>query len=259
MRALLVALLLLTALLAGCSGGGKDDGGGTSTATSSSATSTSRTSTKSSTATTSSSGTGTTAPANHPPLAGLSAQVNGTTVRFNVTGTDEDGDALAWTLAFGDGASFNGTQLPGEAEHKYASAGAYTANVTVSDGHGSASKALALNLTSGAAAVLFTGTITASDPSAAADQGCAYAAAHLIPMVPFPDNFGYLFTLPSGVGGWSFAFDVAGLEADFIDAAGNVPAHGASGTVPAEATQVAVCGADPAIADQDFVLALTPP
>jgi PKD repeat protein len=58
-------------------------------------------------------------------------------VSFLATGADLDGDALAYLWTFGDGATAT-EQNPG---HTYASAGFYTATVTVSDGHGGSSSA----------------------------------------------------------------------------------------------------------------------
>src|SRR5688572_253993 len=100
MRTFLVVILAASLLLAGCASKGKDDGdadGSSSTSTSASA---SKTSTASASSSTSSTGTGAPA-ANRAPTGGISVVVNGTKVAFNLTGSDQDGDSLSWTLAFG--------------------------------------------------------------------------------------------------------------------------------------------------------------
>lgn len=153
MRALFGTLLLVTALLAGCSGdGGGGDGNdatGTSTSTGSSSQSKSSTSTKSQTSTSSSSQTGTGAPGNRAPIGGIAATVNGTTVGFVLTGSDADGDDLEWTLAFGDGsASQEGSQLPANATHTYV-AGNYTARYNVTDGLATASYNVTVSVQAG--------------------------------------------------------------------------------------------------------------
>ena len=58
----------------------------------------------------------------------------GAPVAFDGTGSsDPDGDALAMTWSFGDGASATGVQP----EHTYQAAGSFTVSLTVSDGHAS--------------------------------------------------------------------------------------------------------------------------
>lgn len=81
----------------------------------------------------SSSETTTEPPANQPPSGNLAAEVNGTAVRFTITGSDPDNDTLAWELDLGDGATANGTEFPATVNHTYM-VGDYTANLTVSDG-----------------------------------------------------------------------------------------------------------------------------
>jgi len=56
----------------------------------------------------------------------------GKNVTMTATATDADGDALTFTWKFGDGTTATGTTV----HHAYASAGDFTVNVTVSDGHG---------------------------------------------------------------------------------------------------------------------------
>jgi PKD repeat protein len=57
----------------------------------------------------------------------------GETTTFNVSATDPDGDSLTYTINFGDGTA---SESGSEVVHTYASAGTYTADVTVDDGHG---------------------------------------------------------------------------------------------------------------------------
>ena len=52
---------------------------------------------------------------------------------FNVSATDPDGDSLTYTINFGDGTA---SGIGRKAIHTYMSAGIYTADVTVDDGHG---------------------------------------------------------------------------------------------------------------------------
>lgn len=54
----------------------------------------------------------------------------GETLRFTASATDADGDALHYTWDFGDGSTASGALV----EHAYATAGTWTAVVTVSDG-----------------------------------------------------------------------------------------------------------------------------
>ena len=56
------------------------------------------------------------------------------TVNFSVSSSDPDGDPLSCTLNFGDGASED--ICSGGTSHEYASAGSYTATLSVNDGHG---------------------------------------------------------------------------------------------------------------------------
>jgi PKD repeat protein len=75
------------------------------------------------------------------------------TVNFTLNGTDLDGDALNWTLSFGDGNSTNGTELPAQVAHNFTAPGSF--NVT-------------LNLTDGLNSTLYTTVIVASNGTAGA-------------------------------------------------------------------------------------------
>jgi PKD repeat protein len=88
--------------------------------------------------------------------------VNGSvplTVNFTLNGTDLDGDALNWTLSFGDGNETNGTALPAQVAHNYTAPGSF--NVT-------------LNLTDGLNSTLYTTVVVASNGT-----GNASAAAEV--------------------------------------------------------------------------------
>lgn len=144
MRTISLATLLLVTSLAGCLAG--DPQSTTSTETQSSAPST--------TATTTTSGPPSVTPTNPsgspnaPPTANLTSDVPNGTVPLNVTfslsGTDEDGDALTWTLDFGDGNETNGTSLPVAVTHQYTYAQNFSVNFTVTDGASVANASLVI-------------------------------------------------------------------------------------------------------------------
>lgn len=77
-------------------------------------------------------------PGNTPPTAFLSVSDEEFfvpyTVTFELDGWDPDGDAVRWTLRFGDGNHIRGSQLPTTVSHTYQEAGVYTATLIVSDG-----------------------------------------------------------------------------------------------------------------------------
>lgn len=134
---ILACLVLATVAFAGCSDQPSDDPA--SSSTSGSPTSASTTSSSSRSTTTSSTSTSSAAAANHPPVGSLSVLVNGTSARFELNGSDADGDALSWTLEFGDGNRTNGTSLPASANHTYASTGNHSATFNLSDGRNTTS------------------------------------------------------------------------------------------------------------------------
>lgn len=135
MRVVAVAFLLVALVLSGCLAGEDDP-----VPTTSSTTSSSRSTSTSSTTTT------TTAP---PPVrvANLTADLlNGTApllVNFTLNAT---GNASAWALAFGDGATSNGTTFPASVNHTFVVGGNFSANLTVTYPDGQSANAR-LNLT----------------------------------------------------------------------------------------------------------------
>lgn len=81
-------------------------------------------------------------PENRAPVAQLAASLTSGTapleVIFTVDGSDEDGDALAWSLDLGDGSEpVTGDAVPAEPVALYGAAGNHTAVLTVSDGEAS--------------------------------------------------------------------------------------------------------------------------
>lgn len=132
----LLALMSLTALaFAGCADDTEGEGDPTTSSSSSSSSSSSPTTfTSSATSTTGSSSSTSTGPgANQAPTGAISVSVNGTNATFTLSGSDPDGDTIAWDLELGDGATESGTTLPATVNHTYA-AGNYTANFTITDG-----------------------------------------------------------------------------------------------------------------------------
>lgn len=71
----------------------------------------------------------------------------GQSIAFTATASDPDGDTLTYSWDFGDGTAASTAQNP---THSYATAGTYTAKVTVSDGKGGTANAtLSITVTSG--------------------------------------------------------------------------------------------------------------
>lgn len=189
---LLAAALLSTLLLAGCS----DDGGGgdtTSTTTTTTAAGTTTTSRSSTTSTTSATTTTTSAPQNRAPVGSISASMNGTTATFALTGSDPDGDALSWTLVFGDATTAaTGTTLPANVTHEY-TLGNYTANFTVTDGKASADYQATLQVAAGVPANIVVASGDVSANCALACEACDPAGAvGCVPLPVFPGASGCL-------------------------------------------------------------------
>lgn len=136
--AVLAAVAVLAVTLAGCSSGDPEryPGGVTPSSSSHAPSSSSSYTWPPSSSSTSA------APVNrteHAPVGVLKATLNGTAATFELNGTDEDGDALGWTLDFGDGNQTNGTALPSVQAHNYtlpanATSLNFTASFTLSDG-----------------------------------------------------------------------------------------------------------------------------
>lgn len=259
--ALLIGLLL-TASLAGCAGGDGDTETDGTTRPSTSGVNTTggqtTTSRTSGTGTTSGGPTGTgSGGANRPPSGTLSAQVDGSTVEFSMTGSDPDGDALRWTLAFGDGNETTGTALPGTVERAYP-AGDFVATFTVSDGKAEVSFDANFTVATGVQSLALAGHVTTPDPWAATLNGCLTDAGRRDAGGPAGIT-GQDHPIAADQWGWDFALDQPGLIAEFwsegdllADSTGN------SGTVPDEAITVIVCISDPGKANVDYQLTLTP-
>lgn len=88
-----------------------------------------------------SSGSGSTSggPANHAPLANLTANVTTgmapLAINFTLNGTDGDGDALTWVLSFGDGSvNVTGSSLPASVVHDFGQAANFTVRLEITDG-----------------------------------------------------------------------------------------------------------------------------
>jgi hypothetical protein len=169
MRALspVVGLLLVLALLSGCSSGDPGGGGGEGT------TSPGATTTRGGGGTTPP-GQGTTSapppdPDNGAPTGSVEASVPGGQPPFNVTfllkGSDPDGDPVSWTLSFGDGSedatAAAPAALPATVTHAYATAGLFNATYRLSDGARASTFSVLVNATGGASQEV-TGTWQAS-------------------------------------------------------------------------------------------------
>ena len=233
MRWMVAALLCVgTLALSGCAGGEKADAEPSATASATTAP--------------------TVAP-NQPPVGTLTAVVNGTAVAFLINGTDPDQDNLTWELAFGDGESTNGTSLPANATHDYATAGLFNATLTLDDGTAQATYNATVNATAeavaGGTSVVFTGHVVAPSPSYNTEGECLEAI--------FTEEFGTIFDVPDTTWGWAYAFDVDGMTAIFYSEglAENLQ-EGPSGLVPEGAVQVIACSQ--LAIDTDFALTLAP-
>ncbi len=215
MRALVATMIVLALALSGCAEKKKDDDESDSSSTSHSGTD--------------SGGVGGNVSSNHPPAATMTA--NGTAdaplnVTFLLNATDSDGDAMAWTLAFGDGASANGTfagalnrtllagpQLA-NATHLYAAGGAYNATLTVSDGKATTNVTLKLNLTAGTPFEQFVAEGTPDLPcpqcsNAGANTGVGYRAG-----INELDSF--FVDLPEGAAGQPFTLVSSEGDPDMV-------------------------------------------
>lgn len=212
MRTLTLGLLLVSLAFAGCMSGDDDP----EPTTSSSPTSTSRSSSSAPAGgtATSSSSSSSTAPsaANKVPTGTLGAMPQNLTVDFVLNGTDPDGDALSWTLSFGDNATgAEGTQLPTRLNHTYAAVGLYEVVFVLDDGMDQTSYNVNLNLTSGPSTLpgpyVFTGTATGvSEPAATGTR-------------VYGDDVEHPFAVPAGATGLHafLAWEVGGPVATDLD------------------------------------------
>jgi hypothetical protein len=195
-----------------------------------------------------------TGPANetgHAPTGSLQATLNGTAAAFRVNGTDADGDALHWTLDYGDGNATNGTTLPATLAHNYtlpanATALNVTARLTLSDGHLNATYDAILNVTAGAASQAYSGGFLSSNiacggaPGVSYDtvpdsQGTAYDKVDVLPAtigLPFKVVFASAATMDHLVfvdaANAVLADHAAGLPGTSWEATGTVPAGAAA-------------------------------
>jgi hypothetical protein len=215
--AVLAVALLSTAVLAGCSDDGGDEPSETTSSTSRSTTS-AASSTTSRSSTTSSSSTGTTGPSNTPPSGSISAVAGSGSlpvrVNFTLTGSDPDGDVIVWDLAFGDGATDDGTTLPATVSHNYTTAGNFTAVFTITDGKESTDYDVAVAIAAGGAAgpsLMLVGTVSAW----CAQCTLAFEAALTLP-APLP-------TLPLPSVSW--ASEMQGVDLIWVEVPAELAGH----------------------------------
>lgn len=262
----LVAILAIAALgLAGCSGKG---GGATDSSTSTSAdASTSGTTSHgptSSSGTGSRSATGTGSPAeNHAPVGSIAVLVEGRNATFTLTGSDQDGDALTWDLAFGDGQVTNGTSLPANATHAYSISGNLTANFTVTDGKAPASYNVTVALAQGAKQTFtITGSTKGFDPTAGTfvPQVGACATGYSGEADPPSEVGGSFHPIDVVIDDWAWTM-TAGYHVWFYDKDLTTIGDGTdSGTVPAGTAEVDLCVEDPTLAaGSDYVFLAVQP
>jgi PKD repeat protein len=150
--------VLLTTLISGCTVQKDDLEAGVDGLTSGSGSgSKTGTSSASKTGTSGTSGTGTPTGTNHAPVANLTAStLSGAapmTVNFTLNGTDAEGDALSWTLTYGNAsANVTGTVLPANATHVFDAAGTFNVTLVISDGKLSANATVTIVVSAAAAA-----------------------------------------------------------------------------------------------------------
>jgi hypothetical protein len=146
---------------------------------------------------------------------------------FVINGTDGDGDALSWTLSFGDGSeNATGADLPVTVEHTYFDAGSFTAVLEVSDGQAAGYANLSVVVSAAQAAPepkVITGDV---DPS------CAL-------------GFGEVgFTVDAAWIGWAYTLTPADVNVSWWIGEGlsdPIEDGGNSGTVPTGATSGHIC------------------
>lgn len=208
------------------------------------------------------SGTASPLPANGPPVATLAASVPGGAlplrVNFTLAGSDPDQDPLNWTLAFGDGsANLTGRDLPATVLHDYTAAGLHRVVLNVTDGALWVVRDLVVNATPGAPpAEIFSGKVVAPDGVENSEGECLFALMASAGAAP-GGVAGDAFKLTRAKPGWVYAFDVAGMVAQFQSASGYAGSKAASGSVPDKATSVLACSHS--AVNTAYRLTLTPP
>ena len=203
---ILLALLLATALvLSGCAQKKDDDDG--AAASSSTSSSQSMTGTGGS--------VGGNLSTNQPPSATLTANsTGGLNVTFALNATDNDGDALTWSLDFGDNATQNGTfparlgnaskpfAHAANVTHLYDAGGAFNVTLTLSDGKATTNVSLALNVTAGSSFEQFVAEGTPDLPCTQCTEGGANTGIGYRAGINELDS--YFVELPAGAGGQPF-------------------------------------------------------
>lgn len=262
-RPIITTLLLLVVGLAGCSSDPSDaDPIETTTGTSTTTSTTTTSSTGTSTTTTT-----TSAPAqqNKSPTASLSASIEAgeapVAVEFTLEGADADGDALTWMFDADEDGTIDaeGTDLPATVSFNYTTEGVYNATLTVSDGVNQTQAVRAIDVTAAVAqqeGLILTGGVLFADPWAVALGGCLADAGRRDAGGPNGIT-GTEHAIAPEQWGWTYAFDVTGVIAEFWSPDAILGAA-AAGTVPEGADSVVVCIDDPTVADVSYALSLQP-
>lgn len=252
MRALLTVALVASLAFAGCTSNDADPEPTGSSSTSASSTSSS--STTSSTASQSSTGTSSPGGAeNQPPTGSITlSNVTDFQVSFALDGSDPDGDALTWSLAFGDNATdATGTSLPANVTHTYASAGNFTAVFTLSDGQAHLVANYTVSLQpSGEASypppVVFTGSSIGGPP-----VGCLGSMGL---------NTVYHDFDPALAGVWKYKVTPGtGWVTEWWVGDSTATDGGGEGTIPSGHDNVAVCPSTPSVPAKSYTLTLYHP
>lgn len=223
-------------LLAGCSGGGSGTGGDATDESS-----------------TSGGNRPTVPPSNKGPDASLTANVTSGTapldVRFSLSATDPDGDALSWTLDVEGQQPDSGTGLPATVERSFGQ-GSWSVTLIVSDG--SATDVASVSLLVSKATeppVLINGTVKGVDPSANATVAGQAGGCRLgDPATPGGPVGGGWHDLPAAAADRDYAITPAGkgFVAYFLKADGaSAGSGGETGIVPVDAAKVRICTANP--------------
>lgn len=259
MRAVVACLLLVALTLAGCTAKDKDKDAEIVADDTSATGSTSASSTTGSpgaatpTGTSSVSSSTSTAPApedNSAPTGTISAVINGTKVAFSLNGTDADGDALNWTLNFGDNSTdAAGASLPALVNHTYA-VGNYSAVFGLNDGVEVTSYNVSLSVktvvaapvgptTQTAAAEWSFGSCSAYQADMMAEKALAGVGYGLIDIAPGTIGKPYVVEY-TGADFW-LSWGIVFFNASNAEVAGGastvLEAYSFAGTVPAGATQ----------------------